>query len=299
MSRIPLDFDDAPIAPALTTTEPARMAADLMTLRDPVIEVLPAAPEPPASEEERVARAALQHLEQAKAFQVIDPASYEQAGRMIDQLKTKKKDVQGWFAPMVDAAHAAWKALTSKRASVTDPLDEAITVLSSRYATFARDERERAEAERRRQEKAAQEREQARLRAEAEEAARLAAETAKAAETAPTREEAALLAEQAEQLTQQAEQTRVEAAAVQPPVLPVQSRIDHVKGPAVAQNWQHEVTDFAALITAVAAGTVSSQALVPNDTYLRQRAKADKGTAAIPGVRFFDAGSVRASRSRR
>ena len=50
---------------------------------------------------------------------------------MIDQLKTKKRDVVGWFEPMVTAANKAWKALTLKRASVTDPLDEAITVLSA------------------------------------------------------------------------------------------------------------------------------------------------------------------------
>lgn len=257
-------------------------------------------PEPvPASEEDRVAQQALQMVAQAKAFLVVDPASYALAGQMIDQLKVKKKDVEGWFAPMCDAAHKAWKTLTGKRASITDPLDEAIEALSTRYAAFKRQEEARAEAERRQREKEAQEREQARLRAEAAEAQRLAEEAAAAALVAPSREEAAVLEEQAEQLTQQAEQTRVEAATVEAPVLPRQSAIADVKGPSVAQNWTWELVDKMALIKAVAAGQVSTEALGVNTTYLNQRAKADKGTAKIPGVRFFDKGSVRASRSPR
>lgn len=285
---IPIDLDAEPV-----------ILSDPPALVPQVLDAEPAVAPPPANEEQAIARAALQLVDRAKAFQVIDPASYQQAGAMIDQLKTKKKDVVGWFAPMVDAAHDAWKALTSKRASVTDPLDEAITVLSSRYATFARQERERAEGERRRQEKEAQEREQARLQAEAAEIARQAAEAAQAALTAPSREEAQVLEQQAEQLTAAAEQTRVEAATVPAPVLPTHSRIDHAKGPTVAQNWTYEVTDKLALIKAVAAGEVSHEALEPCGPYLSKRAKADKATSRIPGVRVYDAGSVRASRSRR
>lgn len=282
------DLDDIDIAmPTLAPAQPP--------------EVLDAAPlvSPPATEEERVAQAALAMVAQAKAFQVTDAASFERAGQMIDALKQRKKDVEGWFKPMADAAHKAWTTITGRRGAITAPLDEAITVLASRYSTFAREERERAEAERRRQEREAQERERARLQAEAEERERQAEEARKAAELADTREEAQQLEAIAETMTAEATVIKQEAATVEAPVLPVQSSIAHVKGPAVAQNWQHEVTDLDALIQAVAAGQVSRQAVLANDTYLRQRAKADKGTAQIPGVRFYDAGSVRASRGRR
>lgn len=295
MATVPIDFDAFPVEPATRSPiDDCFPVVETMPVRTP--EVLPAEP---VTEEERVAQAALELVARAKAFEVTDPVSYEQAGRMIDQLKTKRKDVVGWFQPMVDAAHKAWKTLTERRGGLTDPLDEALAILSSRYATFARHERERADAERKRQEKEAQEGEQARLKAEAEEAQRLADEAAQAALTAPSREEAQVLEQQAESLQQQAEQTRVEAATVPAPVLPVHSRIDHVKGPTVAQNWTFEVTDKLALIKAVAAGHVSIEALEPNTSYLSKRAKADKATATIPGVRVYDAGSVRASRSRR
>lgn len=264
-------------------------------------DVLDAAPiiSPPATDEERVAQAALAMVAQAKAFAVTDAASFERAGQLIDALKQRKKDVEGWFKPMADAAHKAWTTITGRRGAITAPLDEAITVLASRYSAFAREERERAEAERRRQEQEAQARERARLQAEADERARAAEEATQAALLASSQEEAQAFEQQAEQLTAEAAVIKQEAATVEAPVLPVHSTIDHVKGPAVAQNWQHEVMDLDALIQAVAAGQVSRQAVLANDTYLRQRAKADKGTMKIPGVRFFDAGSVRASRGRR
>ena len=254
---------------------------------------------PPKDAEQAIARQADDMVARAKAFVVDSPASYEQAGRMIDAIKAKRKDVEGFFAPMAEKAHAAWKALTEKRRSLTDPLDEAAVALSVRYSEYSRRMREEAEAERRRQEKEAQERERARLKAEAEAREREAEEARRAAERADTREDAQQLEAMAETMHAEAAVIKQEAATVEAPVLPLTSPIDHVKGPTVAQNWQHEVADFEALIRAVVAGQVSTQALLPNDTYLRQRAKADKGTAKIPGVRFFDAGSVRASRGRR
>ena len=205
---IPDDFDDEPITEVRMT----------IALDEP-------------TEEQRLAAAAQQMVEQARAFLVTDPASYQRAGEMIDQLKTKKRDVVGWFEPMVTAANKAWKALTLKRSSVTDPLDEAITVLSSRYATFAQQERARADAERRQLEREAQERERARLQAEADARAKEAADARAAAARSTSTAESEALTRQAEQLSLETEAIRVEAANVEPPVIAVRSRLADVKGP--------------------------------------------------------------------
>ena len=81
-------------------------------------------------------------------------------------------------------------------------------------------------------------------------------------------------------------------------MIAVRSRLADVKGPTVASHWTFEVFDKRALIAAVARDEVSQEAVEPSDTYLGQFARANKGTAKVPGVRFYDAGSVRASRRR-
>lgn len=264
----------------------------------PAAELLEAEPSP-AGEEQRLATAAERMVARAKAFQVTDAASYEQAGQIIDQLKAQQKQVLGFFAPMAEAAHAAWTLITTKRAGLVDPLAEAERILSERYSAFKRAEDARAERERREAEQAAQEAERQRLQAEADAIAREAQAAQEAAAQAASADEAQVLEQQAAQLQQEAAAVRVEAQTVEAPVLPVRSTVAHVKGPAVRANWQHEVDDVLALVKAVAAGQAPLECVIPNETYLRARAKADKGTAKIPGVRFYDAGTVVASRSKR
>lgn len=288
----------APITDPIDEFDDIALAMPTLTPTPAAPEVLPAEPARPA-DEQAIAHAAQSLVARAQALQVTSPETYEVAGRIIDELKRQKKAVQGFFAPMRERAHAAWKAITSKEGGLTDPIDEALTIIQARYSGYARQVREEAERERRRLEKEAQEREQARLRAEAEAREKEAEEARQAALQAATREEAQILEQQAEELQQTAEATRVEAATVPTPVLQLQTPIDLKKGPTVAQNWTWELLDKLALARAVVEGKVSSEAILENGSYLTKRAKADKGTAHIPGVRFYDAGSVRASRSRR
>lgn len=67
--------------------------------------------------------------------------------------------------------------------------------------------------------------------------------------------------------------------------VPQEEKIDGVHTRA---NWKAEVTDMAALIQAVAAGTVAPSVLQVNATALNQLAKATKGTITIPGVRVYN-----------
>lgn len=254
-------------------------------------ELVPA--DSPAEREQVLARQSTDIVTRAKALTITDPASFERAGEMLQALKDKARQIEEFFEADIQRAHAAWKGLTTKRASFLDPLKEAITIVSSRYATFAQEEKRKAEAERRRREEDARKAEEERLRAEAEarrqEAERLEEERAQRATTIAERD---ALLEKAEELKADAQQLDLTAATVQAPVVHVAPTVTPPKGVTVKSNWTHEVTDKLALVKAVAEGKVSVEAVLPNDTYLRARAKADKNTVQIPGVRFFDAGSV-------
>jgi len=254
-------------------------------------------PEPPLGEQ-ALARQADSLVTRAKALQIIDAESFELAGAFLQDLKDQQRRIEEFFEPDVQRAHAAWKGLTEKRASFVTPLKEAITIISARYAQFAREAKAKADAERRQREEDARKAEQERLAEEArarEDEARKLAEQALAA---PSRDEAQIIEQQAEQLAQEATQLRVDAATVQAPVMHVAPVVSPPKGTSVKANWTFRVDDKLALVKAIAAGQVSVEAIVPNDTYLRARAKADKDTVKIPGVTFYDAGSVAVRRGR-
>lgn len=247
-------------------------------------------PDEPA--EQSLARVATTLVSRAKTFQIVDAAAFDVAGQMLETLKDQKRKIIEFFEADVERAHAAWKGLTTKRAGFVTPLDEAIATLSARYGTFAKDAREAAERERKRLEREAQEREQARLKEEADRLAAEAKAKEEAALMAPTRSDALALETEAAELKTTAAEVRQEAATVQAPVLPARPAVTPPKGTSIKANWSHEVTDLMELVKAVAAGTVSIQAIAANDTYLRQRAKADKDSIRIPGVRFYDAITV-------
>ncbi len=303
MSRIPADFDAAPV---FTEEGPAPFRTPDAGLHEPAPPRVSPSPTVPTvlvtpgvdEQEAALARDAQAFVARARAFVVDSPESYAEAGQMIDALKTKKRDVVAWFAPMADAAHKAWLAITTRRAGVVTPLDDALDSLAGKYAAYAREVRAQAEAERRRLEQEAREQEQARLKAEADELARIAAEQRQLAAQASSAEEAQALTDEAEELQQTADATRVAAATVQTPVIQRPAPLAP-GGPRVDPEWTFEVSDKLALVKAVAAGTVSLEAVEPSESYLRKRAKADKGTAAIPGVRFFDKGKVVKSRGRK
>ena len=267
-----------------------------------VLDAEPVADQPPAQQgEQAIARTAQTLVQRATDFQITTPAQFEEAGQMIDELKRAQKNVVSFFEPMAQAANRAWKAITERRAGLTDPLQHATNVLSNRYLDYDRKVKAEAERIRREEEKAAQEAERARLQAEAAARQQEADELAAAALAASSREEAQVLEAQAEQLQQEAATVRVEAATVQAPVLPVRPTTRTTAGPLPSSraNWTYALDDKMALIKAVAAGTVSAEALDANPVYLRARAKADKDTVTIPGVRLYDAGSVVASRAKR
>lgn len=253
--------DDIDVAlPTVVTPEPA--------------DVLDAAALAP---EQRLERQNLSVSERATRLVITDAESFARAGELLTVLADLAKQVEEFWKEPTAKAHAAWKALTDRRASMLKPLEAAKQDLGARYAAFKREEDRKAEEQRRRDEQAAKEAEQARLNAEA-------AALEQQAEETPEEQRPAILAEAA--------QVRQEAATVPAPVLPIRPTVTTPKGISTRSNWTCQVDDKMALVRAVAEGKVSLEALEPNMVYLRARAKADKDTFRCPGVRVYDAATV-------
>jgi hypothetical protein len=245
--------------------------------------------------EEELAHRADRIVAAAQALQVVDAKSFAQADEGIASLKAQAKAIEGFFEDDIKRAHAAWDGLTKKRKSYLDPIKAALEILGKRWYAFKTAEERKAAEEQARLEREAQERERERLKKEAEAAAAEAARLEAEAMRADTRDAALELEAQAQETQAQAQQLALDAATAPAPVIHHQSSALAEAGPTKnrgAEKWTFRVTDKMALIKAVAEGKVSHEALLPHDVYLRARAKADKDTIKIPGVQFFDEGSV-------
>jgi len=65
----------------------------------------------------------------AEQLTITDATSYQRAADTLVTIATVQKRITEWFAPMVEAANKAHKALTGKRKESLDPLDRASSVL--------------------------------------------------------------------------------------------------------------------------------------------------------------------------
>lgn len=190
---------------------------------------------------------------EARALVVADQASLDAAGAFLRRVASAKKAVEAKLKPAVDAAHAAHKSLTALRSELTAPLDAARAAVEPKVIAYQ-------DAERRRlAEEAAAEAARRRAAAEAEiMAAAMQAEAEGQPEAA-----AAIL-----------DETPIVIAA--PAVV-----APRTEGVSVRETWKAEVFDFAAL---VANGDPAY--LLPNQSALDGIARALKGAARVPGVRF-------------
>lgn len=289
---------DAPVDTAAPTWEPPEpIDASSVVVGEVVVFEEPRPS--PRSQEEEIADRASQIVRDANALQVQDKASFERADAMLDMLKEQKRRIEAFFEDDIKRAYATWNGLTSKRKAYTDPLDSAIKVVSERWYTFKKAEERKAAEERAAIERELQARERERLQKEADERAAEAKRLEEEALAATSRDAALELEAQAQETQAQAEQLTVAAASVQAPVIQHASANlpDQTKNSG-REKWNFRVLDKVALIKAVAAGKVSHEALIPHDVYLRSRAKADKDTVQIPGVQFYDEGSVARGRKR-
>ena len=204
-------------------------------------------------------------LDAAKAVVVADETSYNAAMECGAECARRARHIEDVFRPSREAAHKTWKTITATVASFVTPLDEARKLCTGKGVRWRQKEEEvRRAAQRAVEEQARKDAEEARLQA------------------AITLEQAGAAKLAQRVLDEPIKPVPVEHAA------PIRSEAREI----VRQNWQVEVTDFSALVRAVAAGTVDPDVLQPCMTVLRVRAKAMREHLNLPGVRVWDEGSV-------
>lgn len=226
--------------------------------------------------------------QQVDQLVVTNDETFVVAGEFLKGLRVYTKRVHEVFDPIVDSAHKAHKVAVDQRKSLLKPAEDAERLIKGRVAEYQDQQRRimeevarQAEQERLRLEaeaQAAAEAEQARLRKEAEDAVLNAAAVAE--ERGDT--------ETAERLLQQPIVTpTVVAAPVFVPLAPVVAP-PKVEGLSFRGAWKASVTDFKALVRAVASGRVPITLLAVDEVALGQFARATRGAQAVPGVRFYE-----------
>jgi hypothetical protein len=240
------------------------------------------------------------HLDEAVTFALsVDVATADGlslADSSTAAIRACLKDIETHFTEPTEIANKLHKRLTGLRGEWMQPGDEAVRTVGRRIAI----EKSRLDA------LAAE----ARRKAQAE-ADRIAREQ---------RQREAQMAEAhgappavVEQMTQQA----TVATAPPVPVVPTSAPLAHttvtktwkarVKGspadaapnPAMAELTPAQQAVVLELVKAVAAGAVPLTALDLNWSYLNARAKAEKGTLAIPGIAPYEEQGTRAKPGRR
>lgn len=215
--------------------------------------------------ENEIKTEALTVVEQAKAVVIRDQETYDSASALLVSVikPLRKKWTDFWYGGATDPgpiplAHKAYKAVLDKFNAADGPLEQAEKSVKSALIHW---EQEQQRIQQELQRKAQQEAERL------EEEERLQAATL-AEESGASTEEVKAIAES---------KTPVVAA----PVEPTFRRATGVSKPR--DNWKCRVTDLKALARAVGAGKVPVEYILPNETALNARAKADRGTMNVPG----------------
>lgn len=187
--------------------------------------------------------------------------------RLVD-VATHRKDVEGWFKPLKDFAYRLHRMVCDRENAVLKPLQAFETLAKGNAQAFRREEeRKRREEEQRLQEIARRE-EQERL--------------AREAESLEQRGESEL-----------AEQVLEQAIAAPAPVIVLASAIEPTKGVIYRANWKwRPIGGDTPQNRARAEKLVPREYMCLDEKKLNAYAKAHGASARIPGIEFYDAGSV-------
>lgn len=200
----------------------------------------------------------------AAELEVVCAASYARCAEYLQSVKALQKHITKALEPSRQQTRAAWQAVIDLEKSLLEELNEAEAILKPKAVAYHH--------------------EQARIAREA--AARAEAEARAIREKAEA--EAKVLEAAGEREMAQVALINAEIAAAPPAVIAP----PRVQGMSVREAWTFRVTDLEKLVKAVAAGEAPLSCLQANDTYLGQRARADKLACAIPGVEVYDKGSM-------
>jgi len=213
-----------------------------------------------AKEVEALASTLLATSQQMHIATVTD---YEHAGDLLKQIKGRAKAIEEQRVELTKPINQALRKINDLFGRPLDLLKKAEAALKSSMLAYQQaQERKRREEELRLQELARKE--EARLRKLAE---------AKAVKA------------EAKGETDKAEEIRESVQSI--PVPTVQVETPKVAGISTRTIYRAEVFDLMALLNAVVAGVVPTEAILPNDKYLSQTARALKDAMKWPGVRVL------------
>jgi hypothetical protein len=206
----------------------------------------------------------------ARAMVVASQDDYDIAMQVGKECKNRVRFVEeGRLNAIKVAQYGAYKLTMDAMKEITKPLEEAMAILKNKAITWQQEENRKREALAREALRKAQEEAEKIRKAQEDEQLKLAEELSRKG-----------FSVEAEMLLNE----KVEVVVA--PVAEV-ARVSQIKGTAIAQNWTWEIIDINALPRAF---------MVPDEKALTMMAKHDKGDAKLPGVRFYDAGSVRFGR---
>lgn len=201
-------------------------------------------------QEQQASELAMTLMDQAKAVVVRDDASYEAAGAILVAVKEGIKDVKKYWEDPIKKQQAALDVLKDRKNLMLDPLIQTEVQLKIMIGDY----RIKADKE----------------RAERERVARKALED-------KARAEQQALAKEMESFgnVEAAAKVAVAPVVVPPVILQGAPKMDGVQ---FRDNWKAEVMDPMA---------IPREYLIPDEKKLSAVAKALKGDAKVPGVRFW------------
>jgi hypothetical protein len=201
-------------------------------------------------------------IDQAKAVIVRDHETYTAAGTLWKSIGDMIKEVKDTFDPICDAAFAAHRAATSKRAKYLDPLTKAYKDVKKLMSDYDLEQERIRQAEQRRLEEISRKEEEERRLMEA-----IAAEEALKA-AGMTKQEAA----------QEATAIMEEPVSVAPVV--VQKSTPKLQGgPVYRTVWKFRIKDVS---------KIPREYMVPDEVKIGQIVRALKKQTNIPGIEPYE-----------
>lgn len=223
---------------------------------------------------EQLKAQAVELSEKTKAIAITSPEAYQLAATTLLAIARMRASLETTFRPDIQEKHRIWKAALAVLGHYDDPLAADEKRLKEGMSSFKRREDEARHAA----EKAERDRLQAEAEAEAKRRAQeLQLADAIAAESRGEKELAKSIIESAP----------LPMAPVYSPPVSYPSNVPRTTGITHVENWDFEIIDEL---------QVPRKYLLIDERALRNEARTLKSRASVPGVRFFDRGSVRTSR---
>jgi len=200
--------------------------------------------------------------------EVTDPISYVRVGERLVDVAAHRKDVEAWFKPLKDFAFRLHRMICDREAEVLRPLVAFQTDGKNNRFRLEQDDARRRREEEQRLAEAARRDEQDRLQREAE-------------------------AMQARGETAVAEQIMEQAIHAPAPVFAIPSALPQTRGVSTRENWKwRPIGGDTPAARARALQLIPRDYLELSELKLNAYARAHKGSARLPGLEFYDAGSV-------